>query len=175
MSATVGEKLQRPSEAKILRRLYLTLFLRGRSARGLQKGEAPKSVASKLALTLLIYTLMGMMALMFLGKSVFALSIYLHGMTLAFVGLFAAGSAGEILFNKEEAEILLHRPIRLEALLWAKIRVLILVSFWLSGAFNLGGMLAGLGASDGGYRYPFAHALSTAVEALFCISAVVLA
>ena len=44
---------------------------------------------------------------------------------------------GELLFNKEEADILLHRPVTPSALLWAKIGVLLRVSLWLAGAFNL--------------------------------------
>src|SRR6185436_5368856 len=108
IEAATGSRRGALSEKKILRSLYLTLFLRGRNARGLQKQTVPKSVASKLSKALLVYGIMGMLALAFVGQSVFALSVYLHGMTLAFVGLFAAGSAGEVLFNKEEGEILLH-------------------------------------------------------------------
>ena len=93
-----------PSSEKTLRQLYLTLFLRGHSSRGLQKEKAPKSVGRKLAGTLLLYALLGMLALFFLGQPVFMLSTYLHGMTFMFLGMFIASSAGEILFNKEEAD-----------------------------------------------------------------------
>src|SRR6266446_2461704 len=65
---------------KTLRRLFLTLFLRGRSSRGLSKDKAPKSVGSKLTLTLLLYAMVGLMAIFFRGQPVFTLSIYLHGM-----------------------------------------------------------------------------------------------
>jgi hypothetical protein len=60
------------------------------------------------------------------------------------------------------------------ALLWAKISVLVQVSLWLAGAFNLGGFLAGLGASNGGWLFPVAHAISITLEALFCTGCVVL-
>ena len=43
------------SPEQTLRRLFLTLFLRGRSSRGLQKETTPKTVGSKLALTLVFY------------------------------------------------------------------------------------------------------------------------
>ena len=89
-----------PSPERILRRLFLTLFLRGRGARGLQKAGAPKSVARKLALSLVFYALFGLFALTFLRQPVFALSIYMHAMTLVFLGMFVAASAGEVLFNK---------------------------------------------------------------------------
>src|SRR5436190_2046074 len=114
-----------PPPERILRRLFLTLFLRGRSSRGLQKEQAPKSVGSKLAFTLLIYGAFGLMVFFFRGQTIFTLSLYLHGMTLVFLGMFIAASAGEVLFNKEESDILLHRPITPRVLLWAKIRVLL--------------------------------------------------
>jgi hypothetical protein len=162
------------SPEKTLRQLFLTLFLRGHSARGMQRGGAPKSVASKLALTLLIYGLMGCVAFVFMRQSVFGLSLYLHGMTFMFLGMFVAASAGEVLFNQQEGDILLHRPIAPRTLLWAKIAMLVQVSLWLAGAFNLIGLFAGMFAPDGGWRYPLVHAFSTALEALFCTGTVVL-
>ena len=98
---------QIPPPERTLRRLFLTLFLRGRGARGLNKQGAPKSVGQKLALSLAFYFLFGWIALYFLHQPVFALAVYLHAMTFVFLGMFIASSAGEILFNKEEADILL--------------------------------------------------------------------
>lgn len=159
---------------RVLRRLFLTLFLRGRTSRGLQKEGTPKSVGRKLAFTLVVYALFGGFALVFVGQPVFALSVYLHAMTFIFLGMFVASSAGEILFNKEEGDILLHRPVTPRALLWAKISVLVQVSLWLGGAFNLAGFFAGIGASDGGWLFPLVHAVSTTLEALFCTGCVVM-
>ena len=162
------------SPGRTLRRLFLTLFLRGRSSRGLRKESAPKSVGSKLALALVFYALFGMFALFFLQQPVFALSVYLHAMTLVFLGMFVAASAGEVLFNKDEADILMHRPVTPRALLWAKIGVLTEVSLWLAGAFNLTGFFVGIGGKDGGWLFPITHAISTIMEALFCTGTVVL-
>jgi hypothetical protein len=134
----------------------------------------PKSLASKLFITLLLYAFIGVMACMFIKQPVFALSIYLHAMTLAFLGMFVAASAGEVLFNKEESDILQHRPISTRDLLWAKIAVLVEVSLWLAGAFNLVGFVVGIFAPNGGALYPVIHALSTALQALFCTGAVVM-
>src|SRR5205809_32322 len=136
-----------PSPERTLRQLFLTLFLRGRSSRGLQKKGAPKSIGQKLAFTLFFYALFGAIALGFVNQPVFALSAYLHAMTFVFLGMFVASSAGEVLFNKEEADILLHRPVSSKAMLWAKIRVLIEVSLWLAGAFNLVGLFVGLSSA----------------------------
>jgi len=168
------ESGQALSPEKALRRLFLTLFLRGRGARGMRKERAPKSVGTKLAFTLLFYALFGLMAFVFSNQPVFALSLYLHAMTLMFLGMFVAASAGEVLFNQEEADILMHRPITPRALLWAKIAVLVQISLWLAGAFNLVGLCVGVAAKDGGWLFPVAHAISTVVEALFCTGCVVM-
>jgi len=162
-----------PSPERTLHKLFLTLFLRGRSARGLRKQGAPQSVGSKLELVLLVYAGVGLFSLAFIGQPVFAMSLYLHAMTLVFLGMFMAASCGEVLFNKEEADILLHRPVTPRALLWAKIGVLVRVSLWLAGAFNLAGFFVGIGASDGGWLFPVAHVISTVMEALFCAGSVV--
>lgn len=163
-----------PPLPQTLRKLFLTLFLRGRSSRGLQRGKGPQSIASKLWLSLLFYTLFGAMALMLLGQPVFTMAVYLHCMTFVFLGMFVAASAGEVLFNKEEADILMHRPITPGALLWAKIRVLTEVSLWLAMAFNLAGFFAGLGSRNGGWLFPPIHFVSVVLSALFCTSCVVL-
>ena len=164
---------QVPPPEKTLRRLFLLLFLRGRGARGLNKQGVPKTVAEKLALTIVFYGLFGCMAIMFAHQPVFALAVYTHAMTFLFLGMFVASSAGEVLFNKEEADILMHRPVAPRTMLWAKIRVLVEISLWLAGAFNLVGLIVGF--SEGyNWRFPLAHIVSTFVEALFCTGCVVL-
>ncbi|HTR41682.1 MAG TPA: hypothetical protein VMH87_08715 [Pseudomonadales bacterium] len=168
-------QMSAPTPQKALRRLFLTLFLRGRGARGLNQKNTPKSISDKLRLTLLFYGLFGCFTFSMIGQPVFALAVYLHSLTFAFLGMFVASSAGEILFNKEEADILLHRPIDPKTMLWSKIRVLVEISLWIAGAFNLAGFFVGLGSPDGSWRFPLAHALSTSLEALFCAGCVVLA
>ena len=96
-------------------------------------------------------------------------------MTFVFLGMFVASSAGEILFNKEEADILMHRPITARDLLWSKIRVLVEISLWLAGALNLVGLYVGIHTQDGGILFPFVHIASTILEALFATSCIVLA
>lgn len=165
-----------PPPRVIMRRLFLKLFLRGRSARGLRKSTAPRSIGSKLALTLFFYALFGLMVVsVTIGQPLFTLSLLLHSSTVLFLGMFVASSAGEVLFNKEEADILLHRPVTPRTMLWAKVRVLVEVSLWLAGAFNLAGLIAGAVRSDGNWMFPVAHALSTIFEALFCTGGVVVA
>lgn len=160
--------------ANVLRQLYLTLFLRGRSARGVRKATAPKTVGKKLAGALALYALFGGMAAFFASQPIFLLSAYLHATTFIFLGMFVAASAGEVLFNRDEADILLHRPIPPQTLLWAKIRVLAEVSFWLAAAFNLVGLFVGLASPDGDWRFPLVHLLSTGLMALFSTGCVVM-
>ena len=168
-----GESIA-PSQAKTLRRLYLTLFLRGRSSRGLNLKFGAKSVGVRLSGTLAFYALMGCMSLMFFNQSLFSLSIYLHGASLFFVGMFVASSSGEVLFNQEESEILLHRPVEPRAMLWATVSVLLQVSLWLSLAFNLAGFLMGAFNKSGSPLFIPAHAVSSVASALFCTGGVVL-
>ena len=163
-----------PSPAATLQRLYLTLFLRGRSARGLKKDKAPQSVGAKLWGTLALYALVGLVALPFAMESSFVLSFYLHGMSLLFLGMFIAASAGEILFNKDEAEILLHRPVDSRTLLWAKVAVLVRVSLWITCTFNIAGMIGGSVSDKGSAWFAPVHLLSTCLSALFCTGSVVL-
>ncbi len=168
-----------PPITRTLRKLFLTLYLRGRGARGLLKGRSTqslkaKSIGRKLFLALVIYVCFGSFAAFFIHKPVFALAVYLHGLTFVFLGMFVSSSSGEVLFNKEEGDILLHRPVTAHDLLWAKIRVLIEVSLWLAGALNLVGLFVGVYASDGGILFPFIHIISTTLEALFCTSCIVL-
>ncbi|MEO7520432.1 MAG: hypothetical protein ABIW79_01320 [Gemmatimonas sp.] len=159
---------------RTLRRLFLTLFLRGRSARGLKKNAAPTSVGRKLGIVLGFYALFGMVAVSLIGQPVFVLGIYLHAFTFIAVAMFVVGSAGEVLFNKEENDILSHRPIPPRALLWAKIGVLVHTSLWLAGAINAAGFIVGVFARDGRGWFPIVHALSASLEALFCTATVVL-
>jgi ABC-2 type transport system permease protein len=160
-------------QSKVLRGLYLKLFLRGRTSRGLDSKQLPKSGAKRLAMTMLFYALIGCICLVTPTARLFSLSLYLHASTLMFIGMFIASSAGEVLFNKDEAEILLHRPVNPRAMLWAKISVLLQVSLLLAVAFNVAGMGKGSFTGIGHPLYALAHALSTVVEAFFCTGTVV--
>ena len=174
MSVNAPAATRAPTTEATLRRLFLTLFLRGRSARGLKLAGAPTTVGRKLAAVLALYAFFGLFALVLAGQSVLVLSTYLHAMTFVFVGMFVATSTGEVLFNKEEGDILLHRPIAPRALLAAKVGVLVRVSLWLAVAFNLAGLYVGARSASRGWWFVAAHALSTTLEALFCVASVVM-
>ncbi|HVX84258.1 MAG TPA: hypothetical protein VH253_05530 [Phycisphaerae bacterium] len=162
------------SANKALRRLFLTLFLRGRSVRGLQKSRLPSSLPKKLALTLLFYALFGGIAASTGNQPTIVTALFLHTMTLLFLAMFIAASSGEILFNREEADILLSRPISPRSLLWAKIAVLLQVALWIAFSFNLVGFFTGTLGTFGSWRFIPVHAASLLLESLFTAAAVVL-
>lgn len=177
MSVTSGPppaRFKTPSPERTLRKLYLALFLRGRSSRGQTKGRAPQSVAVKLWGALAIYALVGLFVLFLTGQSVMIFAISLHAMTFLMLGMYVASSSGEALFNKDESEILMHRPVTSKDLLRAKSAVLIEVSLYLAAGINLAGTVAGAFASNGGWLFPVVHILSTFEEALFTTGVVVL-
>src|SRR3712207_3644484 len=90
------------STERTLHRLFLTLFLRGRTSRGLKKDAAPTTVGRKLGIVLGFYALFGMVAISLVGQKAFVLATYLHAITFISVAMFVVGSAGDVLFNKEE-------------------------------------------------------------------------
>jgi hypothetical protein len=159
---------------RALRKLFLALFLRGRGARGLQKDNAPGSIAKKLWLALALHAAVGLMALAFIRSPVFVMSLYMHAITFMMLGMFIAASAGEVLFNKEEAEILMHRPVTPEALLRAKILMMLQVSAWIAGALNLATVAIGVLGRNGHWAFLPAHVISTMLSALFSIGLVVM-
>lgn len=162
------------STNKALRRLFLALFLRGRGARGLKKDSAPGTIASKLMLTLGLNLFVGaFMAAPFVYSAVFVLSLYMHAVTFMMLGMFVAGSAGEVLFNKEESEILMHRPVTPQALLRAKILVMLQVALWIAGALNLVAFGVGMFGRYGNPAFIAAHIVSVLMSAVFSISLVV--
>ncbi len=163
-----------PSQSRALRRLFLMLFLRGRSARQLRVAKMPKSIAALLRTSLVVYAFIGVTSLGFGGATIFTLAVYLHAMTFILVGLFVAAAAGEVLFNAEEADILLHRPVNAGALLRAKIFVLLQVSILMAVAFNVLGIGVGVWGQHGSWRFLPAHLLSLTIMALFCAGAIVL-
>jgi hypothetical protein len=163
-----------PLSDRALRRLFLTLFVRGRTAVSRGKSAAPKSVGERLALVLLTYSAFGLVAIGGIGQPVLVLSAMLHGFTFFCLAVFLMTSAGETLFNPEEPDILMHRPVAPAQVLRAKVRVLIEVALWIAAALNLVGLWIGAFAPDGGWRFPVVHALSTALSALFTVGIVVL-
>ena len=162
-----------PSPAKVLRQLFWTLLFRGRAAQ--QAGAQKTRRQMGLGLTLLIYAMVGLLPALFARNvDLFVFACTLHGFTFMFASLTLASSAGTMLFMKEEAEILLHRPVTPQQMLRAKCAVLAGFALMLALALNLAGFVAGLGCKGATWRFIPAHLFSMALLMLFSASSIVL-
>lgn len=162
-----------PSTEKVLRALFWKLLFRGRSAPHMNQHRKRKQLS--LTGTILIYALFGLMPAM--GAFVMpqlAFASVLHSFTFLFASLTLASSAGTMLFMREEAEILLHRPIRPQELLRAKCHVLIKFSLILAFGLNFAGVLTGTFAKDGSLLFLPAHVLATVLLMVFSAALIVL-
>jgi ABC-2 type transport system permease protein len=168
-----GSDRRPPSPAKVLRSVFWKLLFRGRAAQ--QAGSQKTKRQMGLGVTMLIYAMVGLVPAMFAHDAdsfVFACS--LHGFTFMFASLTLASSAGTMLFMKEEAEILLHRPVTPQQMLRAKCAVLAGFALMLALALNLAGFVTGLGSKGATWRFIPAHLFSTALLMLFSAASIVL-
>ena len=162
-----------PSPAKVLRSLFWKLLFRGRAAQQAGAQKARRQLG--LGLTMLIYALVGLVPALFAQNvDLFVFACTLHGFTFMFASLTLASSAGTMLFMKEEAEILLHRPVTPQQMLRAKCAVLAGFALLLALALNLAGFVMGLWCKGATWRFIPAHLLSTALLMLFSAASIVL-
>ena len=162
-----------PAPDKVLRRLFWTLLFRGRAAQQAGAHQTRRQVG--LGVTLLIYAAVGIIPAMFAKTAdCFVFATALHGFTFMFASLTLASSAGTMLFMKEEAEILLHRPVTPQQMLRAKCAVLAGFALLLALALNLAGFVTGLGSKGATWRFIPAHLLSMTLLMVFSAAAIVL-
>jgi len=162
-----------PSPAKVLRALFWKLLFRGRVAQQMGAQKTKRQIG--LGFTLLIYAGVGILPAMFaLNADSFVFASTLHGFTLMFASLTLASNAGTMLFMKEEAEILLHRPVTPQQMLRAKCSVLAGFALLLALALNLAGFVAGLWTKGATWRFVPAHLFSTTLLMLFSAASIVL-
>jgi hypothetical protein len=153
-----GDPVPPASVERILRRLFWQLLLRGCVAT--KDGKKPFRIG--LAGMAAIYVLIGgMSALGLRNMGPLPFATMLHSMTLMFASLSLATGVGQMLFVREESEILLHRPIRPEQLLRAKVHVLVVYSVVLAMALNLISWIVATFCKGFGWRWLLAHGLST--------------
>lgn len=162
-----------PSPAKVLRSLFWTLLFRGRAAQQAAAHKTKRQLG--LGFTMLIYAGVGILPAMFARNAdAFVFASALHGFTFMFASLSLASSAGTMLFMKEEAEILLHRPVTPQQMLRAKCAVLAGFALMLALALNLAGFVAGLSSKGATWRFIPAHLFSTTLLMLFSAASIVL-
>lgn len=158
---------------KALRRLYLTLFLRGRGFNQ-TKSQEPTSIFGKLWLTLLISAGIGLLLITVIKSPIYNLSFYVHAVTLFYTGGIIAASSSEALFNDQELEILLHRPLTPQQLLRAKLSVLLQVTLMICLALSAPMLIVSCFISGKGPAFALGHLLSTGLMVPFTASLVVL-
>lgn len=161
------------AQKRTLRRLYLTLMFRGRR-RGSGRPQRLVGPVVSFAMSLCLFAALGVLPALLgrVGFTTFAAA--LHAMTFLMVGINLATTSGSMLFNPEEAEVLLHRPVTPRALLQAKVEVIVAVSLALALALNACGLVVGALRADGTWLFIPAHLFSLTLEVLFCTSFVVL-
>src|SRR5262245_49655524 len=115
-----------------------------------------------LLFVIVMYILVGLMTgfvVLSTQLDVFTYTIMVHSMTFFVVGMAVTSESGDILFNTNESDVLVHRPIHPRTLLLAKSINLIAFTLILAGALNLFPMLLGLAARR--CWFPVTHLLST--------------
>jgi ABC-2 type transport system permease protein len=162
-----------PPLERTLRELFWRLLFRGRAAHEVASHRRRRRLG--LGVTIGMYAALGVfpaMGAFFFEPLSFACS--LHGMTLMFASLTLASSAGTMLFVREEADILLHRPVPPAALLRAKCTVLLWFASLLALALNAGGLVTSFWNRGNAWWFAAAHLVTTALLMLFSAAVIVL-
>ncbi len=160
------------AQARVLRRLFLTIMLRGRR----QRQGRPSRLRPWLALGLSLgfLSLISVIAVGF-PRELFIYAGLLHSLAFLMVGMNLATTGGQLLFNPEEAEVLLHRPIEPRSLLSAKLQTIGFFSLAMAVAINLCGLVVGALDTAAGWRFLPVHVVALALEVLFTTGSIVLA
>ncbi|MEO6596888.1 MAG: hypothetical protein ABIP94_19255 [Planctomycetota bacterium] len=157
----------------MLRALFWQLLFRGRTA--VHAAGHKKRLQLGLGWTLVLYAGLGVLpALSALTFDTLMFASTMHAFTFLFASMTLATSAGTMLFMREEAEILLHRPLRPEQLLRAKAFVLVSYALLLAGALNVAALCMGPFAKGSNWLFLPAHAFVTVLLMVFSAAAIVL-
>jgi hypothetical protein len=159
-------------QLRVLLKCYWRLSVRGRVARSMGRAEKPRSLLFVIGM----YMFMGLMtgiAVLSIRLDVFTYSILVHSITFFVVGMAVTSESGDILFNTNESDVLVHRPIHPRTLLLAKSINLIAFTLILAGALNLFPIFFGLAASGARVWFPIVHLFSMILLCVFCAAAVV--
>ncbi len=128
-----------------------------------------------MGISILLYGLIGIIpAVWALKLDTFMFASILHAYTLMFASLTLASSAGTVLFIKEEAEILLHRPVHPGQLLRAKMAVLVGSSLVLALSLNAAGLITGAWSRGSTWLFLPVHACTSILLMVFSTGCIVL-
>lgn len=154
---------------RALIRAYLQMA--GRGATLLRHHGKPTTLTVVLVFYAFMGALIGLAGLA--HPNVLLYSIGLQTLTLFTVGMSAVIESNDVLFDAQEDEILMHRPISPPTLLAAKACALVGFTSMLAGALNLVPTFTLLMARDSRPWLPLVHILSIALLVIFACSAVV--
>ena len=156
------------AQLRALLKCYFRLAFRGRVTQSMGRRGLPFIVG--------LYVLMGLMigvSALFGRVDVFTLALLTHSMTFFVVGMAVTSESGDILFNVNESEVLVHRPIDSRTLMAAKAINVIAFALILAGALNLAPTFFGVAARGARIWFPVIHTLSVVGLCVFCTAAVV--
>lgn len=170
MSVTTHSTIDR-GQLRALLKCYWRLSTRGRVARAMGRGGKPRSLIFVLVMYLVVGFMTSMIA--FSHIDLFTFTVIVHGMTFFVVGMAVTSESGDILFNTNESDVLVHRPIHPRTLLLAKTINLIVFTLILAMALNLFPTFFGLAIGGARPWFPVIHLLSMIVLCVFCAAAVV--
>lgn len=158
-----------------LHRLFSDLFWRGRQTAGNRK-VASTTVFARKVMPMLLFALVGIVLPLLSWKSPLLIQASLaHAMTFMMVGMTLATSCGTLLFNDQESDILLHRPVSATMILQAKVKVILTQTFLMALALNVAGLVVGVVRGGGSWRYIPVHVVSLFLLSLLAVASVVLA
>lgn len=160
------------AQLRALLKCYWRLSVRGRVARSMGRAEKPRSLLFVIGMYMFVGLMTGIVVLS-TELDVFTYTILVHSMTFFVVGMAVTSESGDILFNTNESDVLVHRPIHPRTLLLAKSINLILFTLILAGALNLFPMFCGVAAIGARVWFPIVHLFSMSLLCVFCAAAVV--
>ena len=171
MSSTSDNSTIDRVQLRALLKCYWRLSTRGRVARAMGRGGKPRG----LIFVLVMYLIVGFMTslIAFARIDLFTYTIIIHAMTFFVVGMAITSESGDILFNANESDVLVHRPIHPRTLLLAKTVNLIAFTLILAMALNLFPTFFGLAIRGAHLWFPAIHLFSMVVLCIFCAAAVV--
>ncbi len=160
------------AQLRALLKCYWRLSTRGRVSRSMGRSDKPRSLIFILGMYMFVGLMTGLVV-MSTRIDVFTYTILVHSMTSFVVGMALTSESGDILFNTNESDVLVHRPIHPRTLLLAKTINLIAFALILAGALNLFPIFFGLAASGAQVWFPVVHLISMVLLCVFCAAAVI--
>lgn len=158
-------------QLRALLKCYWRLSTRGRIARSMVRGGKPRNIIFVIVMYAFVGLMTGLIA--FSHVDLFTYTMIIHAMTFFVVGMAVTSESGDILFNANESDVLVHRPIHPRTLLLAKTLNLIAFTLILAAALNLFPTFLGLAISGARVWFPVVHLISMIVLCVFCAAAVV--